>query len=148
MMVALRDQGLPLPDGAILFSPWTDLTVSGASVEANAEKDVWGARALLEGWGRHCLGEIDPRDPRISPVFADLDGLPPLLFLAGEHEALLDDSRRVHERALAMGVASTLHVGPRMQHDWPLTLPWLAESRNAWRAVAAFVEKNVEGGRT
>ena len=144
MMVALRDQGLPLPAGAILFSPWTDLTVSGASVDANAKKDVWGARALLEGWAPHYLGERDPRDPRVSPVFADLDGLPPLLLLAGEHEALLDDSRRVHERALAKGVTSTLHVGPRMQHDWPLTLPWLDESRNAWSAVAAFVEKNVE----
>ena len=148
MMVALRDQGLPLPAGAILFSPWTDLTVSGASVDANASNDVWGARALLEGWAPHCLGDLDPRDPRISPVFADLGGLPPLLLLAGEYEALLDDSRRVHERALAKGVASSLHVGPRMQHDWPLTLPWLAESRDAWSAIAAFVEKNTKGART
>lgn len=143
MMVALRDQGLPLPDGAILFSPWTDLSVSGPSVEANTQNDVWGARTLLEGWARHCLGDLDPRDPRISPVFAELDDLPPLLLLAGEHEALLDDSRRVHERALSRGVASTLHVGPRMQHDWPLTMPWLVESRDAWSAIADFADKTV-----
>ena len=47
------------------------------------------------------------------------------------------------QRALAKGVASTLHIGPRMQHDWPLTLPWLAESRDAWAAIAAFAEKTV-----
>jgi acetyl esterase/lipase len=139
MMVALRDQGLPLPDGAVLFSPWTDLTCSGASVDDKARSDVWTSRALLEAWAGHSLVNIEPRDPRISPVFANLEGLPPMLLLAGEHEVLFDDSRRVHENALAAGVASTLHVGRHMQHDWPLTLPWLDESRDAWSSIAEFV---------
>jgi acetyl esterase/lipase len=62
-----------------------------------------------------------------------------MLLLVGDQEVLFDDARQVHEKALAAGVTSTLHVGRRMQHDWPLTLPWLHESRDAWSSIAAFV---------
>lgn len=144
LVTALRDQGLPLPHGVIAFSPWTDLSASGASVERNDRHDVWLGRAHLEAWASHYLGNLDPRDPRVSPVFADLRALPPMLLLVGDHEVLLDDARRVHEKAVAAGVASVLHVGPKMQHDWPLTLPWLRESRVAWEAVSAFVARHVK----
>jgi acetyl esterase/lipase len=141
MMVALRDQGLPLPDGAVLFSPWTDMKASGASFEHNDRKDVWLSRDHCEAWASHYLGDLDPSDPRVSPVYANLEGLPPMLLLVGDQEVLLDDARRVHENALAAGVASTLHVGRSMQHDWPLTLPWLDESRDAWASIAAFAAR-------
>jgi epsilon-lactone hydrolase len=141
MMVALRDQGLPLPDGAVLFSPWTDMRVSGASFEDNDRSDVWLSRAHCETWASHYLGDVDPSDPRVSPVYADLEGLPPMLLLVGDQEVLFDDARQAHENALAAGVASTLHVGRNMQHDWPLTLPWLDESRDAWSSIAAFVDR-------
>jgi len=139
LMAALRDQGLPLPDGAVLFSPWTDMTVSGASYDDNDRRDVWLSRAHCETWAGHYLGDVDPRDPRVSPLYAKLEGFPPMLLLVGDQEVLLDDARKVHERALAAGVASVLHVGREMQHDWPLTLPWLEESREAWSAIARFV---------
>jgi acetyl esterase/lipase len=64
-----------------------------------------------------------------------------MLVLVGDREVLFDDARRVHEHALAAGVASTLHVGRQMQHDWPLTLPWLDESRDAWSSIAAFAAR-------
>jgi len=139
LMVALRDQRLPLPDGAVLFSPWTDMSTSGESIDDNDRSDVWLSRAHCETWAGHYLGDVDPRDPRVSPVFANLEGLPPMLLLVGDQEVLFDDARQVHEKALAAGVTSTLHVGRRMQHDWPLTLPWLHESRDAWSSIAAFV---------
>lgn len=139
LMVALRDQGLPLPDGAVLFSPWTDLGTSGASIEENDRRDVWLSRAHCEAWAEHYLGDLDPRDPRVSPLHASMDGLPPMMLLVGDQEVLLDDARRVHEAALAAGVTSVLHLGRDMQHDWPLTLPWLQESRAAWSAIAEFV---------
>jgi acetyl esterase/lipase len=139
LMSALRDQGLPLPDGAVLFSPWTDLSASGGSIDENDQNDVWLSRAHCEAWASHYLGDLDPRDPRVSPVYASMEGLPPMLLLAGDREVLLDDARRVHHNALAAGVLSTLHVGRSMQHDWPLTLPWLEESRHAWSTIAAFV---------
>ena len=141
MMVALREQGLPLPDGAVLFSPWTDLSVSGASYEDNDRSDVWLSRAHCERWAGYYLGDVDPRDPRVSPMYANLQGLPPMLLLVGDREVLFDDARQVHENALAVGVASTLHVGQHMQHDWPLTLPWLDESRDAWSSIAAFAAR-------
>jgi len=139
LMTALRDQGLPLPDGAVLFSPWTDLSTSGTSYDDNQRSDVWLSRAHCETWAKHYLGDLHPRDPRVSPVYANLEGLPPMLLLVGDREVLLDDARRVHHNALAAGVASVLHVGREMQHDWPLTLPWLEESREAWSAIAGFV---------
>ncbi|MGB5811043.1 MAG: alpha/beta hydrolase [Polyangiales bacterium] len=139
MMVTLREQGLPLPDGAVLFSPWTDMTVSGASYEVNDRNDVWLSRAHCETWASYYVGDVDPRDPRVSPMYANLEGLPPMLVLVGDREVLFDDARLVHEHALAAGVASTLHVGRQMQHDWPHTLPWLDESRAAWSSIAGFV---------
>lgn len=146
LMVALRDQGLPLPDGAVLFSPWTDMSTSGASIDDNDRSDVWLSRAHCETWAGHYVGELDSRDPRVSPAFANLEALPPMLLLVGDQEVLFDDARRVHENAVAAGVASTLHVGRRMQHDWPLTLPWLDESRDAWASIAGFVGCRVFDG--
>ena len=73
-------------------------------------------------------------------MFADLSRLPPLLLLAGEHEVLLDDAVRVGEKAARAGTPARVLVGRGMQHDWPLTLPWLQESRLAWREIRRFVE--------
>lgn len=139
LLTQLRDAGDPMPDGAVLLSPWTDLSASSASLDRNRRVDVWLSRAHLETWGRHYAAGVHLRDPRMSPVFADLHGLPPLLILAGEHEVLLDDALRVADRARRAGTPVDLHVGPGMQHDWPLTLPWLDESRRAWAAIRHFV---------
>jgi len=84
----------------------------------------------------------DPHDPLVSPAYADLSGLSPLLVLVGEHEALAEETLRLVARAREVGTGARLLVGPRMQHDWPLTLPWLAESRLAWREIAEFVKRS------
>lgn len=139
VLIRLRELRLPAPAGAILLSPWTDLTVSGRSVETNHGKDLWLSRAHLEAWARYYVGDADAGSPHLSAVFGDLSRLPPFLVLAGEHEVLLDDARRVQESAVRAGTDARLIVGPRMQHDWPLTLPWLEESRQAWRAMSGFV---------
>jgi monoterpene epsilon-lactone hydrolase len=141
LIVRLRDHGLRLPQGAVLLSPWTDLTVSGASVEANHGRDLWFTRKHLETWARYYVGGADARSPYVSPVFADTSGLPPLLLLAGEHELLLDDARRVVEAARGKGASASVLIGTGMQHDWPLALPWLDESRHAWQLMRAFIEE-------
>ncbi len=141
LLVKLRDLGLPMPDGAFLLSPWTDLTASGASVDGNRGKDLWFTRRHLETWADYYAASADRRSPYLSPVFADLSGLPPILLLAGEDELLLDDAMRVHHAAVAAGTKARVHIGKGMQHDWPLTLPWLDESRLAWSAITAFVEE-------
>ncbi len=142
LLLRLRDAGLPMPAGAILLSPWTDLAVTGPSVDSNQGRDRWFTRRHLETWATHYAGDADTRCPYVSPVFGDLAGLPRLLVLAGEDELLLDDARRVHESAIRAGGESRLLVGAGMQHDWPLTLPWLEESRQAWREMRRFAEES------
>ncbi len=140
LLVRLRDAGAEMPSGALLLSPWTDLTASGSSIEANRSKDLWLTRAHLEQWARHYVANADPGGPEVSPLFADLSRLPPLLLLAGEHEVLLDDAVRVGEKAARAGTPARVLVGMAKQHDWPLTLPWLQESRLAWREMRRFIE--------
>jgi epsilon-lactone hydrolase len=141
LLVRLRDLGLAMPDGAILLSPWADLTASGSSVDGNAGKDLWFTRRHLETWAGHYAAPAVRRSPYVSPVFAQLSGLPPLLLLAGEDELLLDDALRVREAAGAAGTDVRVHIGRGMQHDWPLTLPWLDESSLAWAVMESFVEE-------
>ncbi|MGB5079767.1 MAG: alpha/beta hydrolase [Burkholderiales bacterium] len=142
LLVRLRDLGLAMPSGAFLLSPWTDLTVTGASVDGNRGKDLWFTRRHLETWARYYVGRADARSPYLSPVFAMLSGLPPLLIFVGENELLLDDALRVRDAAASVGTDVRVHVGEGMQHDWPLTLPWLDESRLAWEEMRRFVAEN------
>jgi acetyl esterase/lipase len=138
VLVRLRERGEAQPDGAILLSPWTDLAVTGASVDSNRGRDRWLSRAHLERWARYYAGETDPRTPHLSPLYAELHGVAPLLVLAGADEVLLDDAARVVDRARAAGTDARLLIGRGMQHDWPLTLPWLDESKEAFAAMADF----------
>ena len=142
LLLKLRDLGQPMPTGAFLLSPWTDLTVSGTSVDRNHGKDLWFTRRHLETWARYYVDRGDARAPYLSPVFADLSGLPPFLLLVGENELLLEDSVRVCDAAKSAGTDARLLVGKGMQHDWPLTLPWLDESRTAWTAMRRFVAES------
>lgn len=143
LLVRLRDAGAEMPSGAVFLSPWTDLTASGSSIEVNRRKDLWLTRAHLEQWARYYVANADPSGPELSPLFADLSGLPPLLLLAGEHEVLLDDALRVGEKAALAGTPARVLVGKGMQHDWPLTLPWLQESRLAWREIQGFLSSRM-----
>lgn len=142
LLVRLRDLGLAMPKGAILLSPWTDLTASGASVDGNHGKDLWFTREHLETWARYYVGRADAHSPCVSPVFADFSGLPSLLLLVGDNELLLDDALRVRDAAANKGTDACVFIGKGMQHDWPLTLPWLDESRAAWDAIRSFVEEH------
>ena len=142
LLVRLRDAGLVMPNGSFQLSPWTDLTVSGPSVNGNHGKDLWFTRKHLEVWARYYVGQADSRSPYLSPVFADLSGLPPLLLLVGEDELLLDDTLRVRDAATSVGTDVRVLIGKGMQHDWPLTLPWLDESKHAWKTIRRFVEEH------
>lgn len=141
LIAALRDRGHALPVAAFLFSPWTDLAMTGASIAANDGKDVWMNGRSLQTWSRYYVGQGNAADPGISPVHADFTGFPPLLMVVGGDEVLLDDTLRAGARARSAGVAADVLVGRRMQHDFPITLPWLEESREAWEAIVAFVDR-------
>lgn len=142
LMLRLRELDAPMPNGAIMLSPWTDLSNSGASIDENDGKDLWLSRAHLTRWARYYAQRSDLRTPLLSPVFAELSKLAPMLLLVGEHEVLRDDAVRVAEAVRESGGDARLVIGRRMQHDWPLTLPWLAESRAAWKTMSEFVAEH------
>jgi acetyl esterase/lipase len=143
-LIAARDQGLPMPAGAILISPWTDLTcntetyVSRPAVDPMITPD--GIRAMASVY----LAGADPRDPLASPNFADLKGLPPLLIHVGNDEVLLDDARVLAKRARDAGVDVRLEVWDRMFHVWHAFYQMLAEGEQALDALGAFLRERFE----
>lgn len=140
-LLALRDAGQQLPAKAILLSPWTDLSVSGASYVTRAERDFMITRDYLLAEAHTYLGEQDPRTPLASPVYADLHGFPPLLIQVGSDEILLDDATRVAERAQQAGVAVTLDIAEEMWHVWhaAAAVRYFPEGKAAFDQIADFV---------
>jgi len=127
-LLALRDAGDPVPAGAALISPWTDLTFSGASHDSRLDLDPMCSRASLSPSADAYVGDGDPKAPLISPAHADLTDLPPLLIHVGDHETLLDDSTMLAERAAAAGVDVELWIAPEMIHVWHVFAGMVPES--------------------
>jgi acetyl esterase/lipase len=137
-LVALKEAGLPQPSSAVVFSPWVDLTVSGDSAAGKADVDPALTPQGLRTRARDYLGAADPASPRVSPVFADLTGLPPLLIQVGSHEILLDDATRLATRAAAHDVRVQLQVWPEVPHVFQGFAAMLDEADDALRSAAAF----------
>lgn len=140
-LVALRDAGDPMPAGGLLFSPWTDLAATGASIRANDGRDPMFSGAAIASAGKVYLGDTPATHPLASPFYADLHGLPPLFIMAGSTEVLLDDSRRVADKARAAGVECELEVWNKMPHVWPIFAPFIPEANRALERAAAFVRR-------
>jgi acetyl esterase/lipase len=138
-LAGLRAAGLRQPACAVLFSPWTDLTLSGASMTSKVGIDPSFAPEKVGVRAADYAGSADPADPSLSPVFADLAGLPPLLIQAGSHEILLDDSVRLAARAAAADVAVTLDVTPGVPHLFQAFSATLDEGDAALSRVATFL---------
>jgi acetyl esterase/lipase len=149
-LVALRDAGDPLPAGAVLFSPWTDLAVTGASIRENDGRDPMFCGEVFARIAPFYLGTASATDPYASPLYADFRGLPPLSLFVGSTETLLDDTRRVAERALAAGVAVECEIAPGLPHIWPIYSPFMPEARSTLDVAARFVRRvttaNARGG--
>jgi acetyl esterase/lipase len=141
-LLALRDRGLPLPRGGLCLSPFTDLTLSGASTRTEAALDpIMDPRALPDFVSLYAA-ESDWRNPLASPLWGDYTGLPPLLIQVGEHEIIRDDSVRVAERARAAGVEVTLEIWEGMFHVFQSHEPLLPEGREAVAHLAEFLRSD------
>ncbi len=138
-LISLRDAGEKLPACVWLSSPWVDLAMTGASLESKAAVDPLIQAPYLAELATAYLGGADPKSPLISPIYADLRGLPPSLIQVGSAETLLDDAVRVAGVAGAADVAVTLQVWPEMIHAWHLFHPQLAAGRRALAVVGAFI---------
>lgn len=141
-LVSLRDSGRPLPAGAFSFSPWTDLTSSGDSMKTRAEADPMIEEALISSIAPLYYGEQDPSAPLISPLFADLTGLPPQLIQVGDAEVLLDDALRIADKARKDGCKVTHHVFDEAFHVFQ-AMPQLPEAEEAMAEVGAFFKSVV-----
>jgi len=141
--LAVAEMGVPAPAALVLISPWLDLSLSGASIEANRRRDAVLRRELLEAGGRAHAGTLRRSDPRVSPLFADLAGLPATLLQVGSDELLLDDSVRFADRAWAAGVEVELQRFEGWWHDFQGSAPYLRTSREALEDVAAFLRRQL-----
>jgi len=139
LLLALRDAGELPPAAGVLFSPWTDLACTGESIVANDAADALSFGAWVGAQAQYYLGDTPATHPLASPLYADLTGLPPLLIQVSDSEVLLDDSRRLAEKATQAGVATTLQIWPGVPHGWQMFAPFLPEGRAALRDASAFM---------
>jgi acetyl esterase/lipase len=142
LLIARQKEGLPMPAAALLLSPMTDLTATGGSYAAKADADPAITARAIRTRAADYLAGTDPADPLVSPVFADLTGLPPLLIQAGSHEVLLDDATRLAAKAAADDVAVTLDITPGVPHVFQAFAALLDEGDAALNRAARFVKDN------
>jgi len=141
----LRDAGERTPGCAWLISPWTDLTLSGSTLATKDAVDPIIHKAYLAELADACLPpEVDRRDPRVSPLFADLSGLPPTLIQVGACETLLEDSTRLARAAGTANVAVTLQVWPDMIHAFPMWNAHLEPGRRALAEAGEFIRRHLQ----
>jgi epsilon-lactone hydrolase len=139
LLLSLQEQKLPLPAATVLFSPLTDLTVSGASARSNSRRCAMFNEAILRQVAVQYLGERDPREPLASPLFAQLQHLPPLLIHVGADETLLDDSLHLVERLRAGGNEVQLQVWATVPHVFQLFHRLLPEGRQSLASALGFM---------
>ena len=127
------------PLGAVVFSPITDLTLTGESFDTRADADPYFTKSQAAALIRPYLKATNPKSPLVSPLYADLTGLPPIRIHVGDDEILLDDSRRYVERALAGGVDAELDIWMGMPHGFVTNVIGFNAAAQALRATGAFL---------
>jgi acetyl esterase/lipase len=142
LLVAARDQGLPMPSAAVAMSPWTDMRCKAASFTTKAETDPLLTQRSLREMAEAYLAGQPAQAPLASPALADLRNLPPLLIQVGSEEVLLDDAATLHRKALKDGVDAQIEVWPEMIHVWQMFHPMLEEGAQAILHIAKFVREH------
>lgn len=138
-MIAIKEREYPMPRAGICLSPWTDLTGSGDSMHSNRDKDPMIPAHQVQQAARAYCGDADPADPRISPIFADLRGLPKLLVHVGDTEVLRDDAHRLVNRARSHGVDVHYKQWNKMPHVFHLFAGIVPQSSKALLDIGRFI---------
>jgi acetyl esterase/lipase len=146
VLLSARRDGVPLPAGAAVFSPWTDLSLSGASMDKRGDLDPIFDRDQMQWYADQYLAGHDPLDELVSPAFADLTGLPPLLIQVGSYEVLLDDAIRLAARAAESELDVTLEVVAGVAHVFQSLAGQLEEADQALDRAATFLTGRLEAG--
>ena len=141
-LLNLRHAGLPMPTAAVLLSPFLDVTGSGESAQTRADRDPWFNVADLHVVaGYYCADEQEWGNPLISPVFANVAGMPPMLIHVGDDEILLSDSTRLAAKLEAAGIAVELEVWPEMWHVFQMFIGKMPEAKAAVKKIAAYIQE-------
>ncbi len=146
LLLRLRERDIPLPAGAYMISPWADLTHALPTHTLKQGVDIALSQEFLEWMASSYTAGRDRSDPFISPVNADLRGLPPLLIQAGSFETLLDDSLAIARNAALADVPTRVSVWPGYYHDFQMFFSKLRGAEQALDEAAAFLEQALEGG--
>ena len=144
-LVNARDHGLPLPAAAFVMSPYADLTLAGTTMETKREVDPLISRERLEPRVTDYTAGQDASLGLISPIFADLSGLPPMIIQAGTHEVLLDDAVRLARQAATANVEVTLDITPRVPHVFQAYYAILDEGAAALDRAGQFLSAHLAG---
>jgi epsilon-lactone hydrolase len=146
LLLSLRDAGVSLPAAGVLLSPWTDLEGTGESMETRADVDPWINPQETRLAPVLYIGDMDRRHPLVSPIYADLQGMPPLLVHVGSDEILLDDSVRLAENARTAGVEVSINIWEDMWHVFQQFNP--PEARQAIEEIGTFVIQKLDQVKT
>lgn len=138
LLLKIKALGLPMPAGSLLLSPWTDLTGSGASLQANSEACAFFTGDMIRNGADHYVAEADASDPFVSPLFGDLSGLPPMRIYVGNTEVLEDDSLRLFAKAQEAGIEAELRVWNDQPHVWPVFYPFFPEAKMTVAEMAQY----------
>ncbi|MFP4198995.1 MAG: alpha/beta hydrolase fold domain-containing protein [Halanaerobium sp.] len=144
LAVKIKNLELPAPKALILASPWTDLAAEGRSYQEKIEADAFFGYPEAEKAPRYPLphtyaGDHNLKDPYLSPAYADLSALPPILIQTGSEEILLSDSKKIAEKAEKEGVEVEFIEYKGMYHNFYILAPSLPESREAWQKIEDFI---------
>jgi len=140
LLMKLRDDNVVLPKGAILLSPWTDLAVNSDSMITRASKDPILTPFKIAQAATLVRGTCHATDPKISPLYGHFKGLPPLMFILGEHEILYDDAFDAAEKARQAGVLVNFDVQDGLFHVYPLFYGFIKEAKEAILRMASFIK--------
>ena len=144
-LLELRHAGDPMPAAAVLLSPFLDITASGESATSRAAADPWFRADEMDVVARYyCPDEQDLQNPLISPVFANVAGLPPTLIQVGDDEILLSDSTRFAEKMKSAGCEVELEVWPEMWHVFQLFIGKMPESRRAINKIGEYLRAKAD----
>ncbi len=141
VVAALRDQKEALPAAMICISPWADLTMQGRSHSTKSKVEAVLNADVLSEWALCYTNESNFSNPLVSPIFADLHDLPPLLIQVGSDEILVDDASTLAEKARSAGVDVTLKVWDGMWHVWHALGDLVPESKKAFEEIKQFIHK-------
>jgi acetyl esterase/lipase len=142
LLLKLKNEGQQLPRGAIVLSPWSDLSLTGDSIKSRADKEIMFYSPRVPAAVGMVVGQDQVLNPYISPVYGDYKGFPPLMIVVGGREIFYDDSTRIGEKAKKAGVKVTLDIQEEMVHTYPVFGGIYKEGKEALDRIAKFINEN------